>query len=448
MKLRNTIKKISVIIFISLCTFVYPATSAEVKFAQDLEKTLNSGSIEKALALFEKMPAGMEKDTGLQTLKGSLLLSAGKVNDAEKLASELLLKEPKNIDVLALNAMVAKQKGNNAKKLQYLKQIIAIEPNNPEANIELGSEQALKRNYRNARDYYAKALKGDPDNLEALFGHGKMSYYLEKDDDSKQSFNKILELDPHNSQALSYLAKFEAEARQYKKAIEYVLEAVKYDSLNSDYYLDLGTYSRFSGKYADAEKYWKKAVELDPDYFLGYAYLAGLYDEQNKYDLAYEYYKKVVQKNPKYYYAYESVGMFAWYKGNYEESKAAFEEARKANPDNVSYALMVMACQLKMKKLQDMKKYAQSVMKGMDRNSLEFQMVRMYHDQTGDSPVTLKIQNEQSRSKRGKMLFYLALFYDIRGNISLAQKYYGEITEMQGASFFEARLALLLTSPN
>lgn len=436
-------RKVSVSVFLVVlaCAAVFSAPVNEAQFAQALGSALENGSVEDALLLFEKMPAGLENDVDLQILRASLLLSAGRDTEAESLAAALLSSAPKNVDVLGLNVMIAKKNGNSAQKTQFLRQILQVDPQNPDANIELGSEQALKRNYRSARDYYRKALAADPENEEALFGFGKMSYYLEKDDDAKKSFNKILEINSQNASALSYLAKFEAEKLQYRKAVEYVNKAIQYEPDNGDYYLDLGTYSRFSGKYDDAEKAWKKAVELEPDYFLGYAYLAGLCEEQDRRADALAYYKKVVEKNPEYYYAYESIAMFEWEKGNYSAARAAFDAAGKGNSGSISYKLMTAACLIKEKKIQECRTYTEKVMKGMDRNSIEYLAVRLFHDMSGDAPFTLKVQNETNRTTRTKMLFYLAVYWELKGNSSLAHKYYAEVADVQGASFFEARLA-------
>ena len=80
-------------------------------------------------------------------------------------------------------------------------------------------------------------------------------------------------------------------------------------------------------------------------------------------------------------------------------------------------------------------------MKNLDRNSFEYLSLRLIHDMTGDSTLTLKIQNEESKKKKGKYLYYLALYWALKGNDSLAQKYYSEVTEIKGADFFEFRLA-------
>ena len=174
---------------------------------------------------------------------------------------------------------------------------------------------------------------------------------------------------------------------------------------------------------------------------MGYAYLAGVYDEQNKFDLALENYKKVVQKNPNYYYAYESIGMLEWHSENYTAARQAFEAAYNANPNNTSYALMIAACFQKEKKPQECKKFTEKAMKPLERTSYEYLSLRLIHDMNGESTLTLKIQNEESKKKKGKYLYYLALYWALRGNDSLAHKYYAEVTEIQGADFFEFRLA-------
>ena len=414
----------------------------EIRFVQQLSSTLQTGTLDEALRLFDSIPANLKEDTDLMCLKGSLLLSAGKTAEAAQTASLLLEKEPQNVDVLNLNFMVAKQKKDKVNKTKFIKQILALEPYNAEANIELGDEQALKKNWRNARDYYKKALTKDADNQEALFGFAKMSYYMEKDDDAKKAFNRLYELDPKNPQVNSYLGKYAAESSQYKKAIEYIKVAIEEDPTNTDYWFDLGTWSRMSGNYKAAEESWMRAVALEPEYFLGYAYLAGLYDEQSRREEALVYYRKTVEKNPQYYYAYESLGMYAWGAGNWAESQKAFECALEKNPDSISYKLMICACLYKQNKIQEMKTFTEGLMKKLqDRKGLEYKFVRMYHDRGGDADAALSVSKETNRTKKGRYLFYLALFYELTNKDSLAHKYYNEVTAMQSPMFFEYRMA-------
>ena len=49
--------------------------------------------------------------------------------------------------------------------------------------------------------------------------------------------------------------------------------------------------------------------------------------------------------------------------------------------------------------------------------------------------------NEPNRNKKGKFLYYTALYFELKKNVSIAQKYYAEVVGMQSPMFFEYRLA-------
>ena len=425
------------------------AAPPEVQFVQELQTILETGDLDKAIASFDQMPQNIKDDVNLLLIKASLLISASRLQEASDLTDLLEQREPSNIEVLEMKIVIAKARGNSSKDIQAKKaaisKVIALDPNNATANIELAQEQVLQRKYKIARNYYKKALVSSPENMSALFGLGQTSYYLNDLRASRIAFKKMLALNPQEAIAWQYLAKLEAEDENYKKAAEYIKKAVLLDDANPDFYMDLGTYSRFLGKFADAEKAWTKAIELNPKDFLAYAYRAGLYDEQNKFDLALKDYRKVVETNPKYYFAYESLGILAWHEQNWDEARIAFEKAFSYNKENVSYPLMIAACYIKMNKLQQAKVFLASVMKTKaDKNTLEYQMLRLYHDQgpgNAENDIALRIQKEDKSTTRGKMLYYFGLYYEMKGISNLAAKYYAEIKNMQSPMFFEYRLA-------
>ena len=71
-------------------------------------------------------------------------------------------------------------------------------------------------------------------------------------------------------------------------------------------------------------------------------------------------------------------------------------------------------------------------------------MIRMYHDMgpgNAETDIALKIQKEDKTNVRGKMLYYFALYYELKNKEQLALKYYGEVKNMQSPMFFEYRLA-------
>lgn len=465
--LKSSKKKIVVLICMLLfCAFQFNCFAADNKtkstkaeeqksenlqfeFIKNLQNILNTGDLNAAILSFDSMPEKIQDDVDLLLIKASLLISATRVDEAVLLLDQLEKKSPSNIEILEMKIVALKAKGKNPKNVQAKKdaiaKVLAKDPNNAVANIELGQENVLSKKYKIARNYFKKALKSAPNDLSANFGLGQTCYYIGDIEESKEAFKKILEINPNEAIAYQYLGKLEAEDENYKRATEYCQKAILLDGQNYDFYMDLGTYSRFCGKFADAEKAWTKAISLNPTEFLAYAYRAGLYDEQNKFDLALQDYRKVVETNPKYYFAYEALGILAWHEQNWEEARKAFEIAYSYNKENVSYPLMIASCYHKLKKTQQAKTFLQQVMKTKaEKNTLEFQMIRLFHDLgpgNAETEIALKIQKEDKSNVRGKMLYYFGLYYEIKNITNLSKKYYSEVTNMQSPMFFEYRLA-------
>jgi hypothetical protein len=57
-------------------------------------------------------------------------------------------------------------------------------------------------------------------------------------------------------------------------------------------------------------------------------------------------------------------------------------------------------------------------------------MFKLYHDLSGDGDVAIKIDQEKNFDVKSKMLFYLANYYDIRGNKTLANNYFIQVRDM------------------
>lgn len=424
-------------------------------FYESLNTALQSGDEGVILEMFASLPPDLAGDVDINCVHASLLLSSGNAKDAKVIAARLLQENPKDADVLLLNMQVAKALNDTSTKSKMIKQLIAINPNDPYANTELGDEQSLKRNYKVANTYYCKAVLGDSSNTEALFGVGKTSYFLGNNAAGRSALNRILSLEPQNASAYSYLAKIAAEESNFLQAINYIKQAIAIDSSVVDYHLDYGTYLRSKGDFAGAEAEWTNAINLEPDYFLGYAYRGGLYDEQDKFELALKDYKSLTLTNPKYYFAYEAMGCLYWHEGKWEQARQAFAKARIINDDNISYPLMIAACYYKEGKKQEAKKFLEPVLKSLknkgtlsksiadkDRYAIEYDVARLYYDFTGEATIAQKVKKLQNSNRRGKLLYYMGLFCEINGGDTGAQSYYSDVLNLNSPMFFEYRLAM------
>lgn len=411
-----------------------------VNFASELQQILKTSSIEEALAAFDTIPIEYQDDENLNYIHASLLLSSGKLDEATIAVKELQLNDPENTDIKFLKAMILKASGDTRQSIALVREILKDEPENIAANVELANSQMSVKNFAVANSYFSQGLKVDSEHPEALFGFAVTAWYLEKDDVAKNAFIKLSQVDPENSMAWAYLAKIEADRGNYKGAVEYLQTAVKYEDDYYYHWLDMGTYYQGTNDYEGAEMAWTRAIEIDSDYFLGYAYRGGLYGEKKRYSEALSDYQNVIKYNPNYYYAYESIAMLLWREENWKEARNAFLKAYDASPENKSYALMVSATYWKEGKLAVNKEFLALAMRNLDKQSLDYLMLRLYYDGLGDGAVLNRVVNEDNKNLRGKMLFYMALFYELQGKMSLANKLYIEVAELQTPVFFEYRM--------
>ena len=416
-------------------------TWTKSSFMDKLVDALENGGYESALELYDSVPTKYQGDTELQIIKASLLLSSNKLNDAKKICTRLLSKDAKNTDVLSLAMAVAKAQGNKTEWNRYVKELIAIDPYNPEANISLGENEFSRKQYKQSRLYFQKALVHDPKNVDALFGVGQTSYYLEDDDKAISTFKKILTIDPEYAPAYSYLGKIAGANEEYQIASNYALEAVVRDDKNYDYIMDYGMYERNLGHYANAEQAWTTAISIDPSYFLAYAYRAGLYDEQDKFKEALNDYLMVIKTNPDYYFAWESIGVLYLHEKEWKKAREAFEKCYEYNKNNISYPLMITYCYYMAKDSLNAKKFSDKVLPKLDRSSMDYAILRVFHDLAGEAPLIQKISTLTNSNQKGKMYFYIGLLYDMIGGKEAANKYYMEVVNLNSPMFFEYRIA-------
>lgn len=420
-----------------------PEVSPDVLFVRQIQEALANGDMDQAIALFQNVPEGVTLTTGLKMILASLYYSNAQYSDSISTCDSILAVEPANSDALELKALCYYASGNKTAYKAAQDEILKKDPNNPTINIQKAEDYAVNKKYKLARDSYKKALTNDKQNEQALFGYGQMSYYLDDVKTARQTFQQILEINPENDTALSYMGKLSAEDENYLRAHNYIKQALDVNPYNYDYWIDYGTYLRYLGKADDACAAWKHAAELDPEYFLAYTYLAGNYDERSMFDEALTYYKKVIKTNPKYFYAYEEMGILAYHMKNYDDAIKYFREAYKYS-DSWAYKLMISACFTKKGDKYNAKNELTPVLKKLERNSIEYDMIRFYteaYSRNAENSLVQKITKEQNSTTRGKMLFYMGLYNELAGADTAANEYYAKVTAMNAPMFFEYRIA-------
>jgi tetratricopeptide (TPR) repeat protein len=425
-------------------------TEPEPQPAEDLTGTqsiltrvaarLEQNDYDGALALFDEIEETERESSGIQLLKASVLLSAERTREGRAVVQAVLSRDAENTDALFVLSTIESAEGKAREQRQLLEQIVKIQPDHAEALTALGMIFLQSRSFRNAASYFDRALEADPKNGEALIGRAGIYRYQREPQKAEALLNKAVSLYPRWVTPRSDRARLYREAGALPHALADL--DIARTLAPGDYWVsyDRGNVLLDLGRKPEALEEFQRAIGLGPDNFLAYVYSAGIRDDLGDYAGAEQDYLAVARLKPAYYFAFEGLGMLRMRRGAWGGARDAFLEAYKAAPQETGYALLAAANWMRAGTPQDPKQFLQTALRRVQRETLEWYVMRLYHDLSGDNDVAIRIDREKNLDTKQKMLFYLALYYDARNNRSLADRYYLQVKEMGRPGTLEWRI--------
>lgn len=178
-------------------------------------------------------------------------------------------------------------------------------------------EQLSKRKKYNAADYY---------NLGLLYEQvgGK--------EEAIRFYTKALQIQPDLAQALLNLANLYRDAGSYKTAMELYSRLVHFHPKNVWGYLNMGTIFDALGDHQRARQFYLKVIGLAPDNSEAYFKLGYLSESQGELKEAVNYYEKAVEVAPKNAEAYYNLGNVYASLGQNGEAIASYLKTVGINP--------------------------------------------------------------------------------------------------------------------
>ena len=175
---------------------------------------------------------------------------------------------------------------------QTLAQLLAIEPSNETAHLQLARVYNMQEKYTESATECRKALELKPDDRDALRELGYVLEQMKQWPEAEKSYRALLDKDPKNAEALMGLGSALLGELKYKDAKETLLRCVQ---INSNWPEAFGQLARAAQRDKDYEMAIraldaraKLAPELPSTYFLR----ASCYDSLRQYKPAVENYKK------------------------------------------------------------------------------------------------------------------------------------------------------------
>jgi tetratricopeptide (TPR) repeat protein len=408
---------------------------------QRIADKLAQGDFEGALGLFDTIPPEDAGKSGIRLLKASVLISGGRLNDARSLAGEVSAGEPENTQALMVLSAAEGAAGKEKEQKAFLERVLKLEPGHAQALVSMGNIAVRNNAFRTAAGYYDKALASEPDNGDALIGRAWVYRNNRDPKAAEQLLNQAVVLYPRWAVPIHERGRLYNAVGYPREALKDLDKAKALDGTSYWIACDRGEVLIDLNRKQEALEEFQRAIKLSPNHFLAYVYSAGIKDELGDYDGAENDYAILVKLNPDYYFGFEGLGIHLMRKGNWLAARDAFMEAyKRAKQDEVNYGLLAALNWMRGGKIQDPKQFLEQVLRKAPRDSLEYWMLRLYHDLAGDADVAIRIDKEKNIANKARMLYYLANFYDIRGNKSLADRYFLQVRDLDYREIPEWRL--------
>jgi len=271
------------------------------------------------------------------------------------------------------------------KAIVQLNEVLAVEPENAQAQVILGDTYLAKNDLAKAEENYLAALQGRLDNAGALFGLAQISRLRGETKEPVIYLNRVVTL-MSDSASPEFLYKFALEAMRagmFDEAKTALQRAVELNPKEPSYLLALGIAWLRKTDLVEAEKLFRRVLEIEPrnaqaQLHLGYVlliqkkpaearvwleksarsgaaipevpyYLGLVAQEQGDDQRAIALFQKAVQQLPSYAHPRIALGSIYLRLKDYERARQELETAVKLAPEETSghYNLALLYARIK-----------------------------------------------------------------------------------------------------
>ncbi len=206
-------------------------------------------------------------------------------------------------------------------------------PDNTTGLLQNALQHLQTGQLQQAEQIYRRILALKPDNAEANHLLGVIACQVGQFEAGSQLIRRAIQVDPGYAQAhktlgwaLQGMGRLEEAAQCLKKAL-----GVKPDFAEA--HNDLGTVLRELGQHDAAVDCFQKAIEFKPDLFIAHNNLGNILLEQGRTDEAIGCFQKTLALQPDFYIAYNNLGNALKIKRQYDEALSNFQKAIGLKPD-------------------------------------------------------------------------------------------------------------------
>src|SRR5918998_3224492 len=160
-------------------------------------------------------------------LAAHLLAERKDLHEALRLSEEAVALGRDEIRHLHTLGEIRLSMGDEAGAAEAYRAMLALDPENPEAHLEIGLLHETQGEVKEAEDHFVESLKSDPANPRTLYSYASLYYAADDLETAEELLVRAIAADARYSPALSALASVRARRGDYGDALDYIEKAVE-----------------------------------------------------------------------------------------------------------------------------------------------------------------------------------------------------------------------------
>jgi predicted O-linked N-acetylglucosamine transferase (SPINDLY family) len=258
---------------------------------------------------------------------------AGRLAEAEKMYRQVLAQQPNHPDALHLLGLVAVESRRWDAAVDWLRRAVRIQPDNAEAHNDLGNALRDQRQLDESIAAYRQAIGLKPDFAEAHCNLGNALRAKGRLEEAITACGQAVRLKPDNAEAHYNLGIALQANGAFDQAIAAYQQAIRLRPDFAQAHNNLGNVFAATGQLDQAIASQRQAIGLKADYAEAHYNLAVALQRKEQLDEALAAYRQAIRLKPDHAEAHNNLGNVLRDKGRLEDAIAAYRRAVELKPD-------------------------------------------------------------------------------------------------------------------
>jgi tetratricopeptide (TPR) repeat protein len=278
----------------------------------------------------------------LQTLAPTALLEAaferrrqGDLDEAHRLASQILAIDPNQPDALHLLGVIAIQSGNCELAAQLITRAVELKPDESAFRLNLGNVFREQGKIDAAIACFQTALSLNPNNAEAYNNLGAAFEVRGDVNQAASCYRQAVQIRPDFAEAYNNLGNALQRMERIAEAAICFQRTLELNPNHPDAHSNLAGVFLSQGRTTEAAQLCRRALELNPVFPAAVCNLGSALQIQGQLDEAIAAYHTALAMRPDFAEAYTNLGTALLAQGNLDEAMEALRRALELKPDYV-----------------------------------------------------------------------------------------------------------------